>query len=78
MWFMYGRMVLLMRMTCINVAFFSLLLSLVTKQAYRIRAEGVTRIILINRRISDFLDFDEKVRAREKPRRVSSRKRCFC
>ncbi|KAG0346937.1 hypothetical protein BG005_000450 [Podila minutissima] len=30
--------------------------------AYRIRAEGVTRIILINRRISDFLDFDEKVR----------------
>ncbi|KAF9378895.1 hypothetical protein CPB97_009278 [Podila verticillata] len=30
--------------------------------AYRIRAEGVTRIILINRRISDFLDFDERVR----------------
>lgn len=30
--------------------------------AYTIRAEGITKIILITRRISDFLDFDEKVR----------------
>ncbi|KAF9364772.1 hypothetical protein BGX34_000442 [Mortierella sp. NVP85] len=30
--------------------------------AYNIRAEGNTKIILITRRISDFLDFDERVR----------------
>ncbi|KAI1318056.1 hypothetical protein EDD11_007290 [Mortierella claussenii] len=30
--------------------------------AYTIRAEGITKIILITRRISDFLDFDEKIR----------------
>ncbi|KAF9122181.1 hypothetical protein BGW39_009979 [Mortierella sp. 14UC] len=30
--------------------------------AYTIRGEGFTKIILITRRISDFLDFDEKVR----------------
>ncbi|KAG0059224.1 hypothetical protein BGZ89_000569 [Linnemannia elongata] len=29
--------------------------------AYTIRAEGITKIILITRRISDFLEFDEKV-----------------
>ncbi|KAF9993472.1 hypothetical protein BGZ65_010991, partial [Modicella reniformis] len=30
--------------------------------AYAVRAEGVSNIILITRRISDFLEFDEKVR----------------
>ncbi|KAF9438102.1 hypothetical protein BGZ76_009720 [Entomortierella beljakovae] len=30
--------------------------------AYNIRAEGLTKIILITRRISDFLEFDEKIR----------------
>ncbi|KAF9107964.1 hypothetical protein BGX27_008530 [Mortierella sp. AM989] len=30
--------------------------------AYNIRAEGMTKIILITRRISDFLEFDEKIR----------------
>ncbi|KAF9357965.1 hypothetical protein BGX26_002757 [Mortierella sp. AD094] len=30
--------------------------------AYTIRAEGMTKIILITRRISDFLEFDEKIR----------------